>query len=54
MTEEQLKAAEIEATAQVKDGVEEIEEDDLDVIDGGCSNNMKQIGLGGSYGGGIQ
>ena len=34
MSEEQLKAAETEATAQVEEGVEEISEEDLDGLDG--------------------
>ena len=46
MSEEQLKAAVTEATAQVEDVVEEISEEDLEGVDGGCSNNLKQIGLG--------
>ena len=46
MSEEQLKPAETEATAQVEDGVEEISEDDLEGVAGGCSNNLKQMGLG--------
>ena len=35
MSEEQLKAAEKEATAQVEEGVEEISEEDLAGVDGG-------------------
>jgi hypothetical protein len=35
MSEEQLKAAAAEATAQVEDGVEEISEDDLEGVAGG-------------------
>ena len=35
MSEEQLKAAETEATAQVEEGVEEISEDDLEGVAGG-------------------
>ena len=35
MSEEQLKAAETEATAQVEDGVEEISEEDLEGVAGG-------------------
>ena len=35
MSEEQLKAAEIEATAQVEDTVEEISEEDLEGVAGG-------------------
>ena len=36
MSEEQLKAAETEATAQVEDAVEEISEEDLAGVAGGC------------------
>ena len=39
MSEEQLKAAEAEATAQVEEGVEEISEEDLEGVAGGCANN---------------
>jgi hypothetical protein len=35
MSEEQLKAAETEATAQVEDAVEEISEEDLEGVAGG-------------------
>ena len=35
MSEEQLKAAETEASAQVEEGVEEISEDDLEGVAGG-------------------
>ena len=35
MSEEQLKAAETEATAQVEDNVEEISEEDLEGVAGG-------------------
>ena len=35
MSEEQLKAAETEATAQVEEGVEEISEEDLAGVSGG-------------------
>ena len=35
MSEEQLKAAEAEATAQVEDSVEEISEEDLEGVAGG-------------------
>ena len=35
MSEEQLKAAETEATAQVEEGVEEISEEDLAGVAGG-------------------
>ena len=45
MSEEQLKAAETEATAQVEEGVEEISEEDLAGVAGGCTNNLKQIGV---------
>ena len=45
MSEKQLKAAEAEATAQVEDAVEEISEDDLEGVAGGCANNLKQIGM---------
>ena len=38
MSEEQLKAAEIEATAQVEDTVEEISEEDLEGVAGGLNN----------------
>ena len=41
MSEEQLKASETEATAQVEEGVEEISEEDLEGVAGGCSNNLK-------------
>ena len=36
MSEEQLKAAETEATAQVEEAVEEISEEDLAGVAGGC------------------
>ena len=45
MSEEQLKAAETEATTQVEEGVEEISEEDLGGGAGGCANNLKQIGM---------
>ena len=35
MSEEQFKAAETEATAQVEDGVDEISEEDLEGVAGG-------------------
>ena len=35
ISEDQLKAAEAEATAQVEEGVEEISEEDLEVVAGG-------------------
>ena len=37
MSEEQVKAAEAEATAQVEENVEEISEDDLDGVTGGLN-----------------
>ena len=37
MSEDQLKAAETEATAQVEEGVEDISEDDLEDVAGGIS-----------------
>ena len=40
MSEEQLKAAETEATAQVEEGVEEISEEDLGGVAGGVSNGV--------------
>ena len=47
MSEEQLKAVETEATAQGEENVvEEISEEDLEGVAGGCSNNLKQMGLG--------
>ena len=36
MSEEQLKAAETEATAQAEEGVEEISEEDLEGVAGGA------------------
>ena len=49
MSEEQLKAAETEATTHVEEkdleGVEEISEEDLEGVAGGCANNLKQIGM---------
>ena len=53
MSEEQLKAAEAEATAQVEEGVEEISEEDLEGVAGGCANNLKQIGMASDDGTGI-
>ena len=38
MSEEQLKAAETEATAQVEEAVEEISEEDLEGVAGGIGN----------------
>ena len=47
MSEEQLKAVETEATAQVEDGVEEISLEDLEGVAGGCpSDNVGKTGLG--------
>ena len=43
MSEEQLKAAEAEAAAQVEDGVEEISEEDLAGVAGGVGNNCHQV-----------
>ena len=40
MSEEQLKAAETEATAQVEEGVEEISEEDLAGVAGGCQSSF--------------
>ena len=42
MSEEQLKAAETEATAQVEEAVEEISEEDLAGVAGGI-NNGKEV-----------
>jgi hypothetical protein len=39
MSEEQLKAAETEATAQGEEGVEEISEEDLEGVAGGLAVN---------------
>ena len=39
MSEEQLKATETEATAQVEEGVEEMSEEDLEGIAGGCPSD---------------
>ena len=39
MSEEQLKAAETEATAQVEEGVEEISEEDLAGVAGGFAGS---------------
>ena len=46
MSEEQLKATEAEATAQVEDGVEEISEEDLEGVAGG----QVAGGIGSIYG----
>ena len=40
MSEEQLKAAETEATAQVEDAAEEISEEDLAGVTGGGVNSL--------------
>ena len=40
MSEEQLKAAETEATAQSEDGVEEISEEDLEGVAGGSGGTI--------------
>ena len=42
MSEEQLKAVEIEATAQVEEGVEEMSEEDLEGIAGGGGPSIGQ------------
>ena len=39
MSEEQLKAAETEATAQVEEGVEDISEEDLAGVAGGAARS---------------
>ena len=41
MSEEQLKAAETEATAQVEEDVEEISEEDLAGVAGGVSGHVR-------------
>ena len=46
MSEEQLKAAETEATAQVEDAVDEISEEDLEGVAGGSGGT---IDVGGPY-----
>ena len=43
MSEEQLKAAETEATAQVEEGVEEISEEDLAGVAGGAGGGLPVI-----------
>ena len=43
MSEEQLKAAETEATAQVDDAVEEISEEDLAGVAGGVFNSLVAV-----------
>ena len=47
MSEEQLKAAAAEASAQVEDGVEEISEEDLAGVAGGVANF---VGISGAVG----
>ena len=51
MSEEQLKATEAEATAQVEDGVEEISEEDLEGVAGGCPSDtsVRQVTLASDY-----
>ena len=44
MSEEQLKAAEAEATAQVEDAVEEISEEDLEGVAGGSQVEVNATG----------
>ena len=44
MSEEQLKAAETEVTAQVEDGVEEISEEDLEGVAGGFGDGGRGVG----------
>ena len=43
MSEEQLKAAETEATTQVEEGVEEISEEDLEGVAGGYGDYMVPV-----------
>ena len=43
MSEEQLKAAVTEATAQVEDGVEEISEEDLAGVAGGFAGGTPPV-----------
>ena len=45
LSEEQLKAAEAEATAQVEDAIEEISEEDLEGVAGGCPSSPHTAGL---------
>ena len=49
MSEEQLKAAVTEATAQVEDGVEEISEEDLAGVDGGGSYGLRSTPMPPGY-----
>ena len=49
MSEEQLKAAEAEATAQVEENVEEISEEDLAGVAGGCPSDTSVINLGSDF-----
>ena len=46
MSEEQLKAAEAEATAQVEEAVEEISEEDLEGVAGGYFYPIVGNGIG--------
>ena len=46
MSEEQLKAAVTEATAQVEDGVEEISEEDLAGVAGGVAGQYTVTAVG--------
>ena len=48
MSEEQLKAAETETTAQVEENVEEISEEDLEGVAGGGAG-MVPLNPGGPY-----
>ena len=49
MSEEQLKAAETEAAAQVEDGVEEISEEDLAGVAGGAESSLPGNDWGFAY-----
>ena len=49
MSEEQLKAVETEATAQVEDAVEEISEDDLAGVAGGGIDLGSTYNMGTTY-----
>ena len=44
MSEEQLKAAETQATAQVEENVEEISEEDLEGVAGGGCLRFQPVG----------
>ena len=50
MSEEQLKAAETETTAQVEEGVEEISEEDLEGVAGGVGCAAVSLPLTGAPG----